>query len=128
MTVMVQAVNGDTHVATAALRAYAARHERVAEVPLVELLAGAAAPGSLGVKAVAVADLRVVEVVVPDEVVCEGLASSVWALAAQGWDVVVLLPLHRLGEGHGGLRGVPCRLQSWWMENGEVSFGSCEIP
>ncbi|MFZ0492286.1 MAG: hypothetical protein WAM81_03690 [Acidimicrobiia bacterium] len=49
-------------------------------------------------------------------------------LAADGWQVHVLVPLERMGEAHRGLRGVAVRLQGWWLDDGSVHFGRPEIP
>ena len=130
MAVMVQttAVTSEARVATSAVRAYTARHERVREVPLAEMLAGAVIGNVTGIKAVAAGDLRVAEIVLPEEAPCETVAAATWLLNDRGWDVSVLLPLHRLGEAHATLRGAPCRLQSWWIDDGEVRFGGYETP
>lgn len=130
MAVMVDtaAVTGESRVATSALRSYGARHERVSEVWLTELLSGSV-PGDVGgIKAIAAGDLRVAEIVLPEEADCASLASAVWILSTRGWDVSVLLPSHRLGEAHAVLRSTPCRLQGWWLEDGEISFGNYETP
>jgi len=49
-------------------------------------------------------------------------------LAADGWQIHVLVPLERMGEAHRGLRGVDVRLQGWWLDDGSVHFGQPEIP
>jgi hypothetical protein len=41
---------------------------------------------------------------------------------------VVLVSLDRIGQAHDGLRGTPCRLQGWWIFEGEVVFGAFETP
>jgi len=122
------AVTGDGRVATSTLRAYGARTERAAEVWLADLMSGAVVGDLTGIKAVAAGDLRVVEVIIPEDVPCESVASALWLLSTRGWDATVLVPCHRLGEAHAVLRGTPCRLQSWWIEDGEVSFGGHETP
>jgi hypothetical protein len=130
MAVLVESapVTGEARAATGALRAYAARHERVEEVPLAAMLTGAVAGDVNGVRAVAAGDLRVVEIVIPEEVPCDAVAPATRLLAGRGWDVAVLVPAFRLGEAHGSLRGAPCRLQPWWIDGGEVCFGAYEIP
>lgn len=130
MAVMVDAaaVTSEARVATSAVRTYAARHERVAEVPLSRVLEGAVAGDVTGVRAVVAGDLRVVEIVLPEEMEPGALASAIWLLAARGWSVDLLAPSHRLGEAHVALRGSPCRLQPWWLDDGEISFGSFETP
>ena len=130
MAVMVQVepVTTEAQVATSVLRTYGARHERVAEVPLADMLVGSVAGDLRGVKAVAAGDLRVTEIVVPEEMECAAVASAVWVLAARGWSVDVLVPSYRIGEAHAGLRGAPCRLQPWWIDDSEISFGGYETP
>ncbi len=130
MAVMVQAaaVTSEARVATSAVRTYAARHERVSEVPLSQVLDGAVAGDVNGVRAVVAGDLRVVEIVLPEEMEPGSLAPAIWLLAARGWTIDILTPSHRLGEAHAALRGSPCLLQPWWIDGGEVSFGSFETP
>ncbi|MFQ5555474.1 MAG: hypothetical protein ACE5GC_08925 [Acidimicrobiia bacterium] len=130
MAVMVQTepVTTEAQVATSVLRTYRARHERVSEVPLADMVSGALRSDVRGVKAVAAGDLRVTEIVVPEEMECAAVASAVWTLAARGWSVDVLVPSCRLGEAHAGLRGAPCRLQPWWVDDSEISFGGYETP
>lgn len=130
MTVMVQMerVASQARVTTSALRTYVARAERVDEVPLVEMVSGGGAGDLTGVMAVVAGDLRVVEIVLPDDVSCEAVASATWILSGRGWSVDVLVPSHRLGEAHAALRSVPCRLQPWWIDGDEVSFGHHETP
>ncbi len=71
---------------------------------------------------------RIVEIVVDAEPDCDLLAPAVWALAERGWQVVALVPLERLGEAHGALRGSPCLLQPWWLDADTVRFGRSETP
>jgi hypothetical protein len=77
---------------------------------------------------VAAADSRVAEIMIDETVVCEQLVQSVWSLAEQGWTTTVVLPAARMGEAHFALRGVPCRLQSWWGDGSTVCFGAYEKP
>ena len=69
---------------------------------------------------------RTVEIVLDAGVDAASLAPGLWALAAQGWQPVVLIALDRIGEAHVDLRGAPCRLQAWWMAEDQVVFGGFE--
>ena len=133
MAVMVErmSVASEARVTASALRAYAARYERVSEVSLTEMLSSAgdfSGTDFSGMGAVAASGLRIVEIALPPDVGCESLTSAVRILDSRGWQVSVLLPLHRLGEAHAILRGAPCRLQPWWIDDSEVCFGSYETP
>jgi hypothetical protein len=82
----------------------------------------------VGVRCITVAATKTIEVVLPDGTAPSALASSITALAEDGWFVVVLTPCERFGEAHAGLRGMPCRIQQWWIDDDDVAFGPIEIP
>ena len=111
-------------VTAATLDVYNRRRELATEMPLAELLS---VPSDLGaLRAVVGANDRTVEIVLDAEVEAAAVAPSTWALAAKGFQPIVLVALDRIGEAHGGLRGTPCRLQSWWPSGDEVVFGGFE--
>jgi hypothetical protein len=111
-------------VTAATLDVYARRRELATEMPLAELLS---VPSDLGaLRAVAGASDRTVEIVLDAEVEAAAIAPSAWALAAKGFQPVVLVALGRIGEAHEGLRGTPCRLQSWWSNGDDIVFGAFE--
>jgi hypothetical protein len=113
-------------VTAATLDVYARRRDLATEMPLTELLD---VPKSLGsLRAVVASTERVIEVVVDTGIDAGSLAPGLWALAAEGWQPVVLVALDRIGEAHTELRGTPCRLQAWWIVEDEVVFGGFETP
>lgn len=114
-------------VADAAAGIHAARGNQVLDIPLLEMVHVALAADMATVRSVVAVEERTVELVV-DERPFEALARAVWALSARGWNLAVLVPCGRAGEAHRALRGTPCRLQSWWIQNGRVYFGAYEIP
>ena len=60
------------------------------------------------------------------------LPAAAWAvrhLIAAGWEVSLLVPASLVGEAHRLLRGVPVRLQPWWLgPDDDVCFGAPEVP
>ncbi|HSF87199.1 MAG TPA: hypothetical protein VLG28_16285 [Acidimicrobiia bacterium] len=129
MAVAVQAeVTAVAEVVRASVAHYGKRHEAVVESWLAEM-AGAPVTDALGFLSCVVAfDRRIIEIVVPSAAEASGLSAVVWSLAASGWHVTVLAPAAGMGSAHVALRGTPCRLQSWWHEDGEVVFGRYERP
>jgi len=119
---------GVENVVEAALAVYQARHERVIQVALMEMVDCEVSIDVGRLPVVAAVDSRVAEIVVDETVICDQLAAAVWSLADQGWRVTVLVATHRTGEGHFGLRGTPCRLQTWWETDAGIDFGSYETP
>jgi hypothetical protein len=113
-------------VAAATLEVYAKRRDLATEMPLAELLDVPKAIGSL--RAVVSSADRAIEVVLDAGVEAASLAPGLWALAAKGWQPVVLIALDQIGEAHGELRGIPCRLQAWWTVDETVVFGGFETP
>jgi len=111
-------------VTAATLDVYAKRRDLATEMPLAEFLS---VPSDLGaLRAVVGATDRTVEIVLDAEVEAAAVAPSIWALAAKGFQPIVLVALDRVGEAHEGLRGTPCRLQPWWSGGDNVVFGAFE--
>lgn len=111
-------------VTAATLDVYTRRRDLATEMPLAELLS---VPSDLGaLRAVVGATDRTVEIVLDAEIEAAAVAPSVWALAAKGFQPIVLVVLDRIGEAHDGLRGTPCRLQPWWSSEDEIVFGAFE--
>ena len=112
-------------VTAATLDVYAKRRDLATEMPLAEILS---VPSDLGaLRAVVGASDRTVEIVLDAEVEAAAVAPSAWALAAKGFQPIVLVALDRIGEAHEGLRGTPCRLQPWWPSGDNVVFGAFEL-
>jgi hypothetical protein len=114
-------------VERAASGVYERRGSEALEIPLLEMVQVAVGADVAHIRCVVAVAERIVEIVV-DEGPFEALGPSVWALAARGWEVVVLSPAGRTGEGHRALRGTPCLLQPWWIEDEGVRFGRHETP
>ena len=113
-------------VTAATIDVYTRRRDTAAEMPLAELLD---VPKSLGsLRAVVAESERTVEIVLDAGVDAAALAPGLWALAAKGWQPLVLIALDRIGEAHGALRGAPCKLQAWWVHDEHVVFGGFETP
>ena len=112
-------------VTAATLDVYTKRRDLATEMPLAEILS---VPSDLGaLRAVVGASDRTVEIVLDAEVEAAAVAPSAWALAAKGFQPIVLVALDRIGEAHEGLRGTPCRLQPWWPSGDIVVFGAFEL-
>ena len=110
-------------VATTVAGGYARRGCTVVELPLAD------ASGVEGVAGAAVlaAELGAIECVADDDL--SGAAQAVRLLAAAGWEVSLLAPASSMGEAHRLLRGVPVRLQPWWLGPDDVvCFGAPEVP
>jgi hypothetical protein len=121
-------VTAIAEVVRASVAHYTLRHEAVVESWLAEM-AGAPVTDALGFLSCIVGiDRRTIEIVVPGASDVAGLSSVVWALVGSGWHVTVLAPTFGMGAAHTALRGTPCRLQSWWLEDGDVLFGRFERP
>ena len=129
---MAMAVTASTseaaRVAAAAGRSYAIRGEFVVESALADAPLAAVLPDLAGSRSVVVPERRRCEIVLDDGAAATDLIAVADALAADGWEVVVLLPAARLGEAHTGLRGTPCTLQPWWWHANRICFGGIEIP
>jgi len=110
-------------VATVVARGYARLGCTVVEVPLAEASGVEGATGT----AVLAADLGAIECVAGDDL--PAAAQAVRLLAAAGWEVSLLVPTPATGEAHRLLRGVPVRLQPWWLgPDDDVCFGAPEVP
>jgi len=116
-------INLRSRVANAVARGYARLGCTVVEGPLAEVSGVEEAPGA----AVLAADLGTVECIADGHL--PAAARAVRHLAAAGWEVRLLVPLALVGEAHRLLRGVPVRLQPWWLGPGDdVCFGAPEVP
>ena len=128
MTLAVEVVaSPHTLVSDAAVRSYEARGTTVLLIPLIEMVHVSVGSDVASVRTVVAVEDRTAELVI-DDGPFEALARAVSALAARGWDVVTLVPSARNGEAHRALRGTPCRLQTWWLEDSNVRFGALERP
>jgi len=110
-------------IATAVALGYSRLGCTVVEIPLAE------ASGVEGVAGAAVlaADRGAAECVADDDL--PAAAAAVRHLAAAGWEVSLLVPSSLVGEAHRLLRGVPVRLQPWWLgPDDDVCFGAPEVP
>jgi hypothetical protein len=81
-----------------------------------------------GLLCAVVTDPRTVEVVVDELFHPVSLRNAIDSLVGQEWDVTVLVPLDAVGVAHVLLRGVPCNLQPWWEDYGQILFGGYEVP
>ena len=112
-------------VASASASSYARRGYTVVQTSLAAAVGIDGLPGA----ALLVADAGVAECVLEDRVDPAALAPGVAALAAEGWEVTVLVPAARMGAAHWGLRGAPVALQAWWPGPSEsVQFGAPQVP
>lgn len=84
---------------------------------------------SLGIRYVAVIEQRhLIECVFDtfSDLICA--SADLERLLCKQWQVQVLVPLARLGEAHRSLRGLPLKLQGYWLDLGQVRFGAEETP
>lgn len=126
MAVAVQeALTEVDRVANAVVATYQRRHEAAHEAQLVELV-DVADHGTM--RTIACPERRTVEIVLDAEVEAGAVVPGIWRLAQTGHEVIVLAALARIGAAHPELRGVPCRLQAYWVEGDRVCFGGFEIP
>lgn len=114
------------HVLSAVASTYTRHREIVTEMLVAEVIDSPSVLGS--VRAMVVPSLRTIEVALDDELEPDALVPLAWHLVEAGWEPVVLVPLHRLGEAHLALRGVPCVLQGWWAADESVVFTGPERP
>lgn len=129
MAMAVQAsLIGTERVVDRTLAIYRAHLDRAVQVSLGEMVDRDVPVDVAGLTVVAAGDARVAEIMVDETVVCQQLTQSIWSLADQGWQTVVVVPAARMGEAHFALRGVPCRLQAWWDDGSTICFGSHETP
>jgi hypothetical protein len=113
-------------VAAAVAAAYTARGELIVETTLGRI--SHAAPDAASTPCVLAAGGGIIELVLDADAAPGAVAMSLWHLAEQGFDPIVLVPSEVSGRAHQELRGAPCRLQQWWWEDSEVRFGRFERP
>lgn len=129
MAMAVQAsLIGTERVVDRALAIYRAHLDRAVEVPLGDMVDREIGVDAARLSVIAATDSRVAEIIIDETLVCEQLVQSVWSLAEQGWTTTVIVPAARMGEAHYALRGLPCRLQTWWEDGSTVWFGVYEKP
>jgi hypothetical protein len=127
MAVQVSLIGTD-RVVDRALAIHRAHLERAIEVPLADMVDREIAVDVGRLSVVAAGDSRVAEIMVDATILCAQLTAAIWSLAEQGWQANVIIPASRMGEAHTALRGVPCRLQSWWEDTTGIAFGAFERP
>lgn len=127
MAVAVQEPTTSVDFVTGAVVAnHRARVEPPVELTLAELID---APVEVGaIRGVMVPTTRSVEVVVDEESSLHLMNEVAWRLHAEGMSLNVLVGLARLGDAHQELRGTPCTLQGWWVDDDDVHFAGFETP
>jgi len=115
-----------THpVSVASAASYARRGYTVVETSLSAAVGVEGLPGPT----LLVADMGIAECVLEDRVDPSRLAPGIAALAADGWEVTILVPAARMGAAHWGLRGLPASLQAWWPgPSDSIQFGAPQVP
>ncbi|MBU1227477.1 MAG: hypothetical protein KJ698_09770 [Actinobacteria bacterium] len=115
-----------THpVARASSASYTRRGYTVVETSLEAAVGVDGLPGP----ALLIADMGIAECVLEDRVDPARLAAGIEALAAEGWEVTVLVPAARMGAAHWGLRGASASLQAWWPGPADsIQFGAPQVP
>jgi len=112
-------------IASASVSSYTRRGYTVVATSL------AAAAGIDGIPgpALLVADAGIAECVLEDRTDPARLVPGIEALAAEGWEVTVLVPAARMGAAHWGLRGSSANLQAWWSGPADsIQFGAPQVP
>jgi len=127
MAVQVSLIGTD-RVVDRALAIHRAHLERAIEVSLGDMVDREIAVDVARLPVVAMGDSRIAEIMVDETVLCAQVSVAIWSLAEQGWQADVVVPAARMGEAHTSLRGVPCRLQSWWEDDTGINFGPYERP
>lgn len=112
-------------VADAVVETYRRSHEEAHQAQLVEFV-DVKDVGAM--RTIACPQRRTVEIVLDAELDAGSLVPGIWRLGQGGHAVVVLVALGRIGAAHPELRGVPCRLQAYWLEGERVCFGGFEVP
>ena len=126
MAVAVQeALTEVDRVADAVVESYGRCHEVAHQAQLVEFV-DATDVGAM--RTISCPERRSIEIVLDAELEAGSLVPGIWRLTQGGHRVVVLVALGRIGAAHPELRGVPCRLQPYWLEGDRVCFGGFEIP
>ena len=115
-----------THpVATASASSYSRRGYTVVTTSLSAAVGVDGLPGP----ALLVADVGIAECVLEDRTDPARLGPGIEALAAEGWEVTVLVPAARMGAAHWGLRGPSASLQAWWPgPSDSIQFGAPQVP
>lgn len=115
-----------THpVATASASSYTRRGHTV----VATSFEAAAGIDGLPGPALLVPDAGIAECVLDDGIDPVAMLPGIEALAADGWEVFVLVPAARMGIAHWDLRGCSALLQSWWPGPDEsVQFGAPQVP
>lgn len=112
-------------VAVASASSYVRRGHTVVETSLAAAVGVDGLPGA----AILVPDAGIAECVLEDRVDPALLAPGVESLAADGWEVTVLVPAARMGAAHWGLRGTRSSLQAWWPgPSDSIQFGAPQVP
>ncbi len=115
-------------VARAAAHPFVRRGETVVQLPVADLLGTGTRKDDAGLYAVAMPDRRRVECVAAEPGRPE-VGEALAALAAAGWEVVVLVPAAHTGTAHRVLRGLAMTLQAWWGDpEAGICFGAEERP
>jgi len=114
------------HVVDTVMTIYRSHMEHAVAGSIAEFVAAPAGAGA--VRAVSIPARRTIEAVLGDEADADVLGAVAWTLADRGWRLDVLCRADALGDAHGVLRGVPCRLQGWWADNLNIEFGAYERP
>ena len=127
MAVQVSLIGTD-RVVDRALAIYRAHLDRAIEVPLGDMVDREISMDVARLSVVAAGDSRVAEIMVDETVICAQVTPAIWSLVDQGWQATIVVPAARMGEAHASLRGVPCRLQSWWEDSSGIAFGPFERP
>ena len=130
MSFVAQPAPDSTSVAAAA-----EAHARIADVPAGrKLLGDVLEPGEGGhalkrLPVVIAPDAGVIEIVTDTDTDLAGLGTSCSVLEHEGWRVVALVPLARLGDAHTLCRssGIT-RVQPYWRHGESIAFGRPEIP
>jgi hypothetical protein len=113
-------------VAEAVLDVYRAHVEEATQMSLAEFIDS---PRSVGaIRAIVASEAHTVEVVLDDDSPTHSLCDVAWIVADRGWHLNVLVSLDRLGDAHTELRGTPCTLQGWWLDDDTVRFAGYERP
>jgi len=114
---------------TAVITAVTERYTRAGSTVIESSFDAVSGVHGLPGHAIVAAEVGVIECVVGENVDPADLGAGITRLAADGWAITVLIPTHRIGEAHAGLRRRPARLQPWWVEDsGRVRFGAWEVP
>ncbi len=107
-------------VAETVLDVYRCHVEEATQMSLAEFIESPRSVGAL--RAIVASESRTVEVVLDEDSPVHTLCDVAWIIAGRGWSLNVLVRLDRLGDAHTELRGTPCTLQGWWLDDDTVRF------